>query len=338
MALLISPYPNYFTSLSEGDEIAFPRNSTVSTNRVFEMKPSNLFSGLSLILLLGVFLAPATAQEKVNFEKQIKPIFENYCLSCHIGDEAEGFELDDRGSTLDYIEAGDAENSTLYEVLISDDEDTLMPPADAEKPLTAAQIALIKTWIDEGAEWPEEVKLVLPPDVGDDTSENDANATADGEEGEKPAKDKEAEKMNQTIFNAIGSLHPAVLHIPMGLLLAAGLFALLGIRGNFVMSDCAYYCMWLGVLGSIVACVTGWWFTPMENRGTVESFNDLFDQNKAIFMHRISALIVTIVGLILALFAAAARAKDPDDGVLWKLGLIVLAFAKNRQKIKKPKR
>ena len=44
-----------------------------------------------------------------------------------------------------------------------------------------------------------------------------------------------------------------------------------------------------------------------------------------LYMHRISGLIATIFAFVLALFAASARAKDPDDGMMWKLGAIVLA-------------
>ncbi len=111
----------------------------------------------------------------------------------------------------------------------------------------------------------------------------------------------------------------------LGLLLAAGLFALFSLRGNFVMSDCAYYCLWLGTLGAIVACVSGWWFSPMENRGTVTEVADLLNQDHKIFWHRTGALIATVFAFLLALFAAGARNRDPDDGVMWKLGLILLA-------------
>ena len=91
------------------------------------------------------------------------------------------------------------------------------------------------------------------------------------------------------------------------------------------MSDCAYYCLWLGTIGAIIACISGWWFSPMENRGTVTEFQDLFNQDQKIFWHRTSSLVCTGFAFLLCLFAAGARAKDPDDGVLWKLGLMVLA-------------
>jgi uncharacterized membrane protein len=234
---------------------------------------------------------------------------------------------------LDFIGDGSAEDSDLFYLLVSEDEEELMPPPEHSK-LTANQIALIKTWIDAGSDWPEDVKLV-------DTSQSEeeaADGTADntGSAGDETANDKKSndkkapaelttDQKTQQIFNAIGSLHPAAIHLPIGLLLASGLFAFFSLRGNFVMSDCAYYCLWLGTLGAIFGCVSGWWFSPMEHRGDVNQISDLFDQSQEVFWHRTGGLIVTAFALLLALFAAGARNRDPDDGIMWKLGLIVLA-------------
>ena len=49
--------------------------------------------------------------------------------------------------------------------------------------------------------------------------------------------------------------------------------------------------------------------------------------DRKIFWHRASALISAIFGLLVALFAMSARAKDPDEGATWKLGAIILAGA-----------
>jgi len=165
---------------------------------------------------------------------------------------------------------------------------------------------------------------------GDETSGND-EATADpavqskGPSEDKPTPVLTSEKKRKQMFRATGSLHPAAVHLPIGLLLASGLFALFSLRGNFVMSDCAYYCLWLGTLGGLRASIKGWFYSPMEHRGEVLGFADLFDQTHEVFWHRTGSLIVTILALILALFAAGARNRDPDDGALWKLGVILLA-------------
>ena len=277
---------------------------------------------LSIIgLILAVMTVPAFGEgPDVSFEKDIKPILENHCIKCHGPEDAEGTRLDVRDDAMNYIEPEDAENSALYEYLITEDEDELMPPPDENNPLTPEQIQLVATWINEGANWPDGVEIV------DATAEAETPAeTPQEDSGDDEKTPDENAEVDNTLWNAIGSLHPATIHLPIGLLMAAGLFALFSIRGNFVMSDCAYYCLWLGTIGAIVACVSGWWFSPMENRGTVTVVQDLFDQDQKIFWHRTAGLVCTAFAFLLCLFAAGARAKDPDDGVTWKLGLMVLA-------------
>ena len=127
------------------------------------MLNQKLFVGISLFSLLALLLTvPVSAQDtkSVSFERDIKPILENHCINCHGPEKEEGTRLDIRDDAMDYIEVGDPENSTFYEQLITDDEDELMPPPDEENPLTAEQISLVKTWISEGAEWPDGIEVV----------------------------------------------------------------------------------------------------------------------------------------------------------------------------------
>lgn len=261
---------------------------------------------------------------KVDFVRTIKPIFEQHCISCHGPTDPDAFRIDLKDEAMDYIVPEAADESQIYEVLTTDDEDVLMPPPDEDNALTPAQIKSVKDWIDQGAQWPANVKLVAPAA---------AVVAAQADEGaEKPeAADNQApapiDPKTQRLFDATGSLHPAAVHLPVGLLLAAGLFALFSLRGNFVMSDCAYYCLWLGTLGAIIACVTGWWCSPLEGKGTVAVLDDLWNQKHPVFWHRTWGLGATIFALVLALFATSARNRDPDDGVMWKLGAILLALA-----------
>lgn len=98
----------------------------------------------------------AGAAESVDFAKQIKPILQRYCVSCHGPETVEsGFRADfgslvleggDRGAA---IVPGDAEKSLLYRVLVSEDDVSQMP---FEQPrLSNEQISLVKDWIDQGA-------------------------------------------------------------------------------------------------------------------------------------------------------------------------------------------
>lgn len=262
-----------------------------------------------LMLMLLVFSTTTDAQENtVSFENDIKPILENHCIRCHGPEKEEVFRVDERETFLDYVSTGEPEESEIYTCLVTDDEEELMPPPDEDDPLNDVQIKAMEQWIAEGAVWAEGITLTAAP--APDTDDT---------------KDAAAEAEANKVYNAIGSLHPAAIHLPIGLLMAAGLFALLAMRGNFVMSDCAYYCLWLGTIGAIIACVTGWWFGPMEGHTVVTEFGDILDQDDKLYWHRISGLVATIFAFVLALFAASARAKDPDDGFMWKLGLVFLA-------------
>ena len=276
----------------------------------------SFFAPLVTFLLIPVALIGQDTT--VDFRNDILPILEANCVRCHIGEEPEGgFLIDTKDEALTYIEPGDSESSDFYEYLITDDEDSLMPPRDEGGPLDDSDIRMIKTWINEGASWPDGVVLQDP----------EANAISEiVESGTDENKNAAAVTEGPDIYKAIGLLHPATIHLPIGLLMAAGLFAFLSLRGNFVMSDCAYYCLWLGALAGIVACLTGWWFTidqyPNE---VITEFEQLTERDNKLFWHRTSALVVSALALLLALFAASARNRDPDEGVGWKLCLIVLA-------------
>ncbi|MDA1159528.1 MAG: PSD1 and planctomycete cytochrome C domain-containing protein [Planctomycetota bacterium] len=98
----------------------------------------------------------ANAAEPVDFAKQIKPILQKYCVSCHGGETVEsGFRADfgslileggDRGAV---IVPGDAKKSSLYQVLVGEGDVAQMP---FELPkLSDQQITLVKEWIDQGA-------------------------------------------------------------------------------------------------------------------------------------------------------------------------------------------
>lgn len=342
-------------------------------------------SGLANVVAPRPAFAQEPSAEKVDFVKQIKPIFEQHCLACHGPEKEEDFRIDNREAAMDYIIPGKAKESQMYTVLLSEDPEELMPPPDEKNPLKPEQIKLIERWIDEGATWPEGVEFKLPekkqggagsqpaggtepaalptqqPQSGaaplldepttnnttgpkpvtapqESTQESTVGKTSGEAAQTKPAEssppqgaadkgeESKPEKKAYSIFNAIGSLHPAILHMPIGLLVAAGLFGLIGIRGNFVMSDCAYYCLWLGTFGAVLACVSGWWFSPMEGRGTVTAVQDLWNQQQPIFWHRTAALVVTFLSVCLCLYARSARLRDPDDGILWKLGAMLLAL------------
>jgi formylglycine-generating enzyme required for sulfatase activity len=119
------------------------------------------FIGGALALALS---APARAA--VDFAKEVQPILEMNCVSCHSGDKAEGgFDLSNRetafkGASEPAIVPGKPDDSPLYKLTtVSKDDSTLMPPAKKGGPLDKKSIEILRLWIAEGAKWPDGLVL-----------------------------------------------------------------------------------------------------------------------------------------------------------------------------------
>ncbi len=132
--------------------------------------------GVGLFFALALHLSPAPAAQgsppRVDFVRDIQPLFRQQCIGCHgPGQQMNGLRLDRRrdamrGGTLPVIGPGNGEASQLYLRVSGTRFGTQMPPTGALKP---EQVALIKSWIDQGAEWPDEAANdapVTPPDPG----------------------------------------------------------------------------------------------------------------------------------------------------------------------------
>jgi len=116
----------------------------------------------------------AAAADKVDFGKQIYPLLKEQCLSCHAAPYKdarsgrtkkpkggvrldkidlikEGYENDDDQKVFAVV-PGKPEKSTLYtsSALPADHEDIMPPKGD---PLTKAQLAMLKKWIADGADY-----------------------------------------------------------------------------------------------------------------------------------------------------------------------------------------
>src|SRR4051812_27937639 len=110
----------------------------------------------------GSALYAANKDSKVEFDRDIRPIFSDNCLHCHGPDEKarkaklrldtkEGaFRVRD-GKTV--IIAGKSNDSELIRRVTNKDPEEVMPPPESNHKLTAAQIELLRKWIDQGAEW-----------------------------------------------------------------------------------------------------------------------------------------------------------------------------------------
>lgn len=119
------------------------------------MSPEEVDSLLAEMELAGTTLT-------VDFASQIAPILERSCVKCHGPTKRKGdlrldsrhFVFDDRAADEQVIVPGDAEDSELFlRVSLPADDDDVMPPEGKADPLSAEEVGLIETWINEGAIW-----------------------------------------------------------------------------------------------------------------------------------------------------------------------------------------
>src|SRR5689334_7363485 len=119
----------------------------------------------ALAAACGAGGASAEEPAKVDFVKDVQPLFKAHCIGCHgPKQQKNGFRLDRRraalrGGTINQIGPGNAEASRLHLRLVGDREGLQMPP---DGPLNAEQIKVIKAWIDQGAVWPDEASGETP--------------------------------------------------------------------------------------------------------------------------------------------------------------------------------
>ena len=105
---------------------------------------------------------------KIEYGRDIGPILSDTCFKCHGPDEHDrqaDLRLDTRTGLFDdssAVVANDLEASQLYQRIISDDPDLLMPPPDSGRELTATQKNMFKRWIEEGAVWEKHWSLIPP--------------------------------------------------------------------------------------------------------------------------------------------------------------------------------
>ncbi len=124
-----------------------------------DLLPALLPALLVALLLAGLGPRAGCAEENpgvVDFNRQIRPILSQNCFVCH-GPDADQRQADLRLDTPQgaaaALQPGESEASELYLRITSDDPDLQMPPPDSKRTLTAAQMKLVKRWIDSGAQW-----------------------------------------------------------------------------------------------------------------------------------------------------------------------------------------
>ena len=124
-----------------------------------------LIRNVAMIRLVWIFCTllfsiQAKSADRVDYERQVKPIFRQRCNACHGGLKQKAkLRLDTAKTILSggdggpAIVPGHADESLMMERLLETDKALRMPPEGS--PLTPEQIQTLKTWINQGAESPK---------------------------------------------------------------------------------------------------------------------------------------------------------------------------------------
>jgi hypothetical protein len=115
--------------------------------------------------------------ERIEFNRDVRPIFLAHCTACHGGvKQAAELSLVYAEQVLPpggwVVEPGDPDGSELLRRVMSDDPDERMPPAEHGPPLDEDEIARLRRWIEQGAQWQkhwafETPRPQEPPPVSD---------------------------------------------------------------------------------------------------------------------------------------------------------------------------
>lgn len=106
---------------------------------------------------------PSFAASRVQFNRDIRPLLSDNCFNCHGPDAAKrkaGLQFDQREGALQRLKSGNVaivpgkpDESRMIAVITTSDEDDRMPPVHTGKTLSKSQVAVLRQWIEEGAEW-----------------------------------------------------------------------------------------------------------------------------------------------------------------------------------------
>jgi mono/diheme cytochrome c family protein len=103
---------------------------------------------------------PPAVSRSVDYVSDVQPILAKSCYACHGPDKQRGgLRLDIKAAALKggdsgaVITPGRGADSLLIRYVARLDADKVMPPKGER--LTAGQVAILRTWIDQGAKWPD---------------------------------------------------------------------------------------------------------------------------------------------------------------------------------------
>ncbi len=182
----------------------------------------------SLTTFFGFSLFSFAARAEVDFARDIRPILNASCVECHGGVKAAGnvsFVYEDRvidfegKSGYTVVSPGNIEDSEIIFRITTDDEDDRMPPPEDHASLSADEIAVIKEWIEQGAEWSNHWAFEKPirPNIPETRFDEQANGDIDRflfsrleDEGLIPSPIEEPGRMLRRLSLGLTGLPPTI--------------------------------------------------------------------------------------------------------------------------------
>ncbi len=135
-----------------------------------ETPPSSVAASATVPALAPAARGPVPKLDRNFFATRIKPILDSKCASCHGAKSTKGnLRLDGIANVRAGVKGqpvvvgGDLELSSLYQRLITPDDEDLMPPRDKGGPLPPAMIQAVKAWIQAGADYGDGVSAATKP-------------------------------------------------------------------------------------------------------------------------------------------------------------------------------
>ena len=145
-----------------GSYLAVNRSITLSIVKIPAILVLTIVSS-TLVHGADISVFPPASSVRVDFARDIRPLLVERCVKCHGPEKQKAdLRLDGKahamrgGDSGKVIEPGKSAESRLIHLVAGIEEDKVMPPKGDR--LTAAQIGLLRAWIDQGAEWPADAK------------------------------------------------------------------------------------------------------------------------------------------------------------------------------------
>ncbi len=177
------------------------------------------------------------------------------------------------------------EDSTLWLILTDAPKRRMPPPKSTGGQLTAAELETVKHWIAAGA----------PVDLPSKANNPSVATTETFDPTVEPG-------FMERLQRWLGKFHPAAVHLPIGLLLAAAAAELMWwFTGRNSFDFTSRFCTVVGAIGAIPAAALGWM------AGSFES-----DIGYTLTIHRWMGVSVTVLAVVLAVLSLTVANHSPD--------------------------